>query len=113
MRTGMDQQQRPRQSRERQGLEELALRSVQLRIGPLCSAAAHALIVNRRLDGHDIVIALNDPRTFIGQAHGHGHHLLWIATIAHQVTQQSPSIYPLRLCMRHASVQSLQIGMDV
>jgi hypothetical protein len=38
---------------------------------------------------------------------------LWIAAIAHQISQQSPTVNALCLGMCHASLKRLQIGMDV
>ena len=59
------------------------------------------------------MVALNDPSTRIGQLHGDVNHLLRVAAITDQITQQSPTRHPLQLCMRHASVHGLQVGMNV
>jgi len=82
-------------------------------VRPLRCAIAQTLVIDGRHHRHGIVIALNDPCAFIRQSHGDVHHLLGIATIAHQIAQQSPSVNALRLGMYHASLKRLQIGMDV
>ena len=113
MRAGMHQQQRPRQCCQGQGFQKPALRSAQLFVRPLGCAVAQTLIIDGGLYRHGIVIALNNPCTLIRQAHGDVDHLLGIATIAHQIAEQCPTVNALRLGMCHASLKRLQIGMDV
>ena len=99
--------------RERQCRQKLLMLLAQLRMRPSGSGRTERAAWLRRVERHRIVIALEHYRASLRQLHDAVHHQPRVTAVADQVAEQGELVCALLLCMVQASMQGLQIGMNV